>query len=301
MGAVINLGKFNTFEGNNLLRMKYKFLLIVFYCSLMALNGNTQQHFFAGQTGDSVKYTDINPDINLDFNSQYLIDIDNDGFADFKIKLTYINGPMMSESFFTSISGMNKNKIIYTPTPILDTNGICPCYKIAKIFNYGDPLNILKDTCKEAQMYYSTISLDGLCQANEWERNTVPKYIGLVLNRNDSLIYGWIKVFTPQTVSVMEYAVNMSGITQIKNQYYDQSIKAFPNPVKDLLHVYMPLAKYHENYNLHLMNDLGVEVIKKKINGINSKLDLRYLNTGTYLLEIRDHSKIYFKQKILKR
>lgn len=273
----------------------------MFSCSLIALKGISQQHFFAGQVGDSVIFTDVNPDMNLDYNSQMLIDIDKDGVNDFKINVTYIDGAMMSESFFTSISGINKNKIIYAPKPILDTNGICPSYKIAKIFNYGDPINMLKDTCKETKLYYSTISIDGLCEAKEWSKNIIPKYIGLVLNRNDSLFYGWIKVFVPFTVTVMEYAVNIKGITQIQSQLYDQSIKVFPNPVKDFLHIFIPFAMNGNHYNLILMNDLGTIIVKKSIYETNCKLDMSKLAAGTYLLVVSDHSTIYFKQKILKR
>ena len=268
----------------------------------MVLNGIAQQSFLAGQLGESVIYTDINPDIKVDYNSQYLIDIDNNGVADFKITQTVINGPSMSETIYNSISGLNKNKILYStinmdPLPYVGSH--CGLLKIAKIFNYGDSIYMQNDTIKEVDIFYSTNNYNGNCSAEEWH-GIGPKYIGVVLNRNDSLIYGWIKVDVPSTVTVMEYAINSKGITQIQSHQYDQSIKIFPNPVTDFLHIFMPSAINGNHYNLSLMNDLGVKIIGKEIGEANNTLDMSKLATGIYLLVISDHSRIYFEQTILK-
>jgi hypothetical protein len=283
--------------------MRYKLLLIVFCFSLLALNGYTQQHFLAGQLGDSVIYTDINPDKNVSLNSQYLMDIDNNGVNDFKITQTIIDGPAMTEAFIFTISGLNKNKILYyTVNMALSpyAGSQCGLIKIAKIFNYGDSIFMQKDTCKEAYLWYGILDGYGQCSANDW-LGIGPKYIGIVLNRNDSLTYGWIKVDVPFGITVMEYASNLKSFTQAQYQYSENSIKIFPNPVKDFLYLFLPFALDGNQYNLNLMNDLGVSLIKKKVGGINYKLDMSKLVPGTYLLVISDHSKIYFKQKILKR
>ncbi len=281
--------------------MSYKYYITFLIITLFTLKGIAQQPFFAGQTGDSIVFTDIDPNGFVDYNSQYLIDIDKDGNNDFKIAVTVTEGGAMSRFITTSISGINENKIIYTPTPILDTNGICPSYKIAKIFNYGNSIGMLKDSCKETKLYYSTISNIGLCQATEWSNGKDPKYIGVVLNRNDSLFYGWIKVLVAPTVTVMEYAVNIKLITQIQSQQGNQSIKVFPNPTKDFINLIIPNSTNYKNYNLILMNDLGVNIIEEKINENNYTLDLRELISGKYFLVISDDYKVYTKQMILKR
>jgi len=80
------------------------------------------------------------------------------------------------------------------------------------------------DTIKEVDIFYSIQNYNGNCSAEEWH-GIGPKYIGVVLNRNDSLIYGWIKVYVPFTVTVMEYAINIKGITQIQSHQLHLGIR----------------------------------------------------------------------------
>ncbi|HEY3371805.1 MAG TPA: T9SS type A sorting domain-containing protein [Prolixibacteraceae bacterium] len=283
--------------------MSYKLLLIIFVISFLSIKGVAQQQsFFAGQADGNVIYTNIEPDKKLSYNENpYRIDLDRNGINDFEITRTFIQGPAMSQFNSTTIAGINKNKIIYNTMPNPETNSRCDTFKIVRKFNFGDPINTLKDSSKEVKIEYASLSDRGNCEANLW-RDIEPKYIGVILNRNDSLLYGWLKVdFSFGVMIVMEYGINIKGVTQIQNKQSGNLIKLFPNPAMDFVQLFIPFAMNGNHYKLSLFNSSGIKVIDKKINQTNFKLDLSKFSAGIYFVEVSDYNTVYFNQKITKK
>ena len=79
-------------------------------------------------------------------------------------------------------------------------------------------------------------------------------------------------------------AVNSGNLSYVETTI--ESIKIFPNPVKDVLYISGNL----QFYNIELYSILGQKLLTK-IN--SSKIDMSLLNNGVYLLKISNENSTY--------
>ncbi|RYM33583.1 T9SS type A sorting domain-containing protein [Brumimicrobium glaciale] len=77
-----------------------------------------------------------------------------------------------------------------------------------------------------------------------------------------------------------------------------ETIKIYPNPVKNYLNLEIPFLKV--SANIDILDNLGKSVLKSKISNQNSKLDLSKLNSGIYFMKIEING-LDKMMKIIKR
>ncbi|MDR6967503.1 hypothetical protein J2X31_001514 [Flavobacterium arsenatis] len=73
-----------------------------------------------------------------------------------------------------------------------------------------------------------------------------------------------------------------------KDDFEKNTLKAYPNPVKNLLN----LSNASEIRDVAIFNLLGQEVVAKAVNANNAQLDLSQLTTGAYLVKISSDNAI---------
>ena len=89
------------------------------------------------------------------------------------------------------------------------------------------------------------------------------------------------------------YGKNTNGVGEFGIAAYDASLpstsfnfegfKAYPNPVKDIFNI----TYNKEISSVSVLNLLGQEMLSKKVNALNTSLDLSNLSRGTYLLKVQ--------------
>ena len=89
------------------------------------------------------------------------------------------------------------------------------------------------------------------------------------------------------------YGKNINGIGEFTIAAYDASLpstsfnfegfKVYPNPVRDIFNI----TYNKEISSVSVLNLLGQEVLSKKVNSLNTSLDLSNLSRGTYLLKVQ--------------
>ena len=76
------------------------------------------------------------------------------------------------------------------------------------------------------------------------------------------------------------------------------SLKVFPNPASD--HVFINLTK-QENLNYKLTDVSGRKIADGKISTLQTRIDLNYLNTSIYILNIYQNNNTLKSYKIIKK
>lgn len=159
----------------------------------------------AGQTtGQGVKYTD-NINDTLMALGQYskdssFIDVDGDGFYDFRFGLTSNNAPGFTQIFHSIIANNSFSELIcdssnVVPLDLSDTIGVYPVFgQCSNIYSYTH-FNPPPSTTYEGGLW----------------KNTGYKYVGFRLIKNQQIFYGWIGV---EWISQTQYVIHDYAITE---------------------------------------------------------------------------------------
>lgn len=136
----------------------------------------------------------------------YQIDIDSDGLKDFGFYIYYCYSPSHYNSTFRFDCLNTKCKVLCndsTSTP--------------EILNIGDTL-VLSDSWKTQNMnmlsvneYLESIGGDMIYLKNGIWQNCTNKYIGVLIEKDKGLIYGWIKLSIPNNSWTQSLTIHEIG------------------------------------------------------------------------------------------
>ncbi|MDW5288285.1 DNRLRE domain-containing protein [Formosa sp. PL04] len=142
---------------------------------------------------------------------------------------------------------------------------------------------------------------------NEWDASS---YVAQEYN-DDKIITMAIKDPANSGIGIDWYSKEFEDNlpAELIVEYYDSTlsiddkeipIAVYPNPVKNELNISLLSANLNLEDTEVILNTInGQQVLKLKLNSAHSKLDLSKLNSGIYILTIKDSSKIINK-KIIK-
>lgn len=86
------------------------------------------------------------------------------------------------------------------------------------------------------------------------------------------------------TLSTMITVLLNTPIDRVK--YAKNAFKVFPNPAHDQLYIHA-LQGTMEDYDIHIFNQLGQEMLQSKLQGSQTNLDIQTLPKGSYYIHIR--------------
>ncbi len=143
------------------------------------------------------------------------IDFDKDGINDFVVTHSHWYGTEMwsphcwcdvYKNFKTEIEGYNSNQILVKYTSCLQfPESINLSDTIDSTARYTEPPHPGWQWHNKASIYL--YSADAMCSGYPES-----EYIGVRLSKNDSILYGWLRIFADQnTFTVKEFAVNLTS------------------------------------------------------------------------------------------
>lgn len=127
----------------------------------------------------------------------------------------------------------------------------------------------------------SSINLVSLESLNS---NTVYEYI-VIVNCTEGEAISTVKNFSTIGVSINNLAVN-------------NGVKVYPNPTKDKVEISYPNSV--SSFELNLYDITGKQIIQKKVSNNSTSLNLSELNSGVYILRMRDNKGLVVTHKIEK-
>lgn len=119
--------------------------------------------------------------------------------------------------------------------------------------------------------------------------------IGTIPNHND---YGGPYPFYRFTNEFGTLTLNDSVLTAIKTTNFESSNLVWPNPVKDVLNI--KLGNQIKDFNkVEIFNLSGIAISSNKFDSNNTKIDVSYLPSQTYIMQISGREDLY-KQLFIK-
>lgn len=258
------------------------------------------QSIFAGQTGQTMIYYDVNPDasvVGLHNNGAdgYYMDIDINGVFDFKVvacdcsglgggspnaTIYPLNGNEVSVSYFDTCYSFGLDSALsYTPiarpyvlNEEVDNNG--------EWVSEGAKLNYSKfgvisynSDLYSFYCYDSTFTLDS-------------RYIGVRIILPLDTLYGWIKVknVSSRSATVEEHSCEQQ-ILSVGYNKMNASIKLFPNPVTSKFKIVLPFSG-NRFYTLFFYNLQGQILIAEEFFGNELDIDIGNFVSGIYFVKI---------------
>ena len=261
------------------------------------------------------------------YDRSYLLDLDNEGGADFKISAT-------AQSFWGTLMGLqlrmiplNGNKInasTYLPYA-LRKNAI-----IGSASVWSGDSSIFVSLCFPIPNFFEC-SEDTL---SDWRsRNGKEAYLGVKIIKNNQTHYGWVRLYVFYNTSrvdciIKDFAYEQSPNQPIKagitgsggshghgNNYIAASdviseqstdaeeLKIFPNPVQSITTISFRLEK-SETVSLNIYDITGQlvkTVVEKQFEkGVhNLQLDATAINTGIYFLRMQTGSNIQTRKLVI--
>lgn len=97
------------------------------------------------------------------------------------------------------------------------------------------------------------------------------------------------KAFLMDMVSVRDYLKN------------DELFLISPNPSSDLFHVSLKTGTPTQNYTIKVIDVFGKTILEKKMDNINTDVNLTNCSVGIYFLSIKQDEKILYTKKIVKQ
>lgn len=161
----------------------------------------------------------------------------------------------------------------------------CYIFDVNLIYNEDD---LLIDVVTDAEnpSYNWTYSLQGVYQDLDVTSSTYSpqnngSYIVEVVNDSNCAVSSQINMFTLQTTSVI----------------LEPSIRTFPNPVNDVLHIELEFVL--TNIEIQIINNLGTELLSRRLEsyGFGFNLNVSELSSGMYFLKLNNsqHSIAWIK------
>lgn len=288
-----------------------KKILILFLSALVVnLYG---QSIVAGSYSSMDRYFDVSPDTLIYatypcFSREYNIDLNGDLISDFVVKGEICSG-IGGGSRQCRIYTKNNNQVAYgytdscygytsPPTPPFPPPSFLFSKKMAYKYSSGEVIDNSAAWESDTMLHLAYDSFIGgqyNCNDNAFS-DSVSIYIGVRVFLAGDTLYGWIKVrdVTISSVVIEEYACN-SGQTGIADQYKENGLKIFPNPVSDELHIILK----NKTGILKIYNSSSQLVLEKEIAGLTeSSIDVKQFPSGFYYVTFQTEQNI-FKVKFI--
>ncbi len=267
----------------------------------------------AGVYDTTMSFVDINPDTiiysdpetNNDI-SKYNLDLNQDSIFDYQFIVTQWYSPGAGDGEI-SIAPYNNNEVVFGKVDTTESHDSVIVYnRVIHPFEFEEIIDSSSSYYKYNSVFLK-YSWTDCGYPSDFSINwggIGTKYVGIRMNIEDSLVYGWIKVEVivgyPYKLIVKEYALSKNfNLNAGVEDELGYNIKHYPNPFDDYLIIQVP-----DNINISQIRiiDLFGRKQKAEIN-IESKsitINTTNLNKGMYILGLTVNDKVY-SSKILKK
>jgi hypothetical protein len=260
----------------------------------------------SGTAEAQVVYQDIDPDVVLDeIDENYGLDLNNDGNADFKFKVTdYGEGWYFAGLVPYPPSGSNLNGFAgYTQT----FGGDPSIYGFPSMFNSGQVIDEDLQWKAMADLIWVSSSLSSYFYAGmlsnyygsyfgQWS-GAENKFLAIRFSPDggESLHYAWIRcsVNTIGTILTLhDFAYEATAGTPIIAGALTAVSPVTPGPYavfgyEGIVHITAPEDRYADT-RVTITNMQGQVVAVQQLNGVRSEIDLRSLGKGIYVVTLKD-------------
>jgi hypothetical protein len=258
-----------------------------------------------------VVYTDVNPDDTLIGTSQYLLDLNNDGIVDFRIRRTELE-VICHTARSVSVDGYGLNEVL-----ALYPDNDHSAYPLKQNFLISENNILYLGTTSIYQLYWETNAL--LWRTSIWPCTTntsgnttywtgqahwplasmsEKRFLGLRLSVDNSIYYGWVRLsidLNNTMVIVKDYAYDSipnepiltgnsipTGITSVPAP---DLFNAFVKNEQLFIHFYQsPLTS-----QIILLNDLGVKLNAPVVTKTDMVMDVSQIAKGIYFVVVDDN------------
>ena len=267
----------------------------------------------ASNAESQVFYTDIEPDITIQSNNKYFLDLNNDSSPDFVIEAIHKTSNLYGYQIEVNgvgiyAEGQNEFLVDYFSTSNGD-NSYWP-----KALGLNTQINNLQDTWINTssgmamniifEFYYTTQTITETFQAGHWQ-DAKNKFLGLKLKLNGNTHYGWARLDVDSAgteFTIKDYAFNSRPNSQIlAGEKGSNSIKPTEDkPFINLENRTLKVSGLIDNTGISIYNSVGKIVITENSIRNYSELDLSALPTGMYIISIASKDNIYSEKILLK-
>jgi hypothetical protein len=278
------------------MRMKWIFIIIMFLLSSGIRAQN--QIMVAQKTGTNIHYTDFQPDSSVQLingGEGFQLDIDNDGFNDLAFYVLAETDGVSYTKFWSSITTINDK------VKILSDSGN---YNFVLNLNPGDTISAYQNWSTVYDSTYDLIVNFISYYPPPGSNNTYGYlgygYLGFQIEYPSETFFGWIRVMATSTsIIVAEVAISGVSVKVEKFDDLDQALEVYPNPCHSDLHLKIESAQIQDMY-FEIVNTLGEIVKKGEVTSCISKINIRDLQSGFYLLNIRKRNRLVNRIKFIK-
>lgn len=248
-------------------------------------------------------YTDISPDFAGGANSEYMLDIDNDGTDDFRIY-------NVSSSYVSNYGySYNTNALFIEPltasNDVLGSGGSTYAYPFA--LNSGDVISSTptSGSWKNNGFAGGFNSLNyNSCDYGNW-CNLTDGYLGLRFNIGGNTHYGWVRLdvsTAPDTYAIKDLAYNTIANESIEAGQTTLGIGENSLAELKIVSLNKSIALYNlpENTDYNLYSLTGQSLINGSINQDTYVIEANTASNGVYILELIDSdTKATIKKKVV--
>ncbi|MCS6992134.1 MAG: T9SS type A sorting domain-containing protein [Chitinophagales bacterium] len=261
-------------------------------------------------------YTDLDPDIVLGVGQDYALDLNNDGNVDFKFKVAtygtgwYVAGLLPYPPYTTNLNAFAGYTMTFGGDPSI--------YPFASVFNAGDVIDAARPwvgmnemiwTSNGAPYYFYAAMVSNFYGYiyGQWS-GAVDKFLGIRFSPNGNQVhYGWIRCDVDSngsqlTIKDMAFeatpekpivAGDLVGVAE-------QTTAPFGIVNMDgLVTIY---ARHHtpEHATLQVTNAVGQVLWRQKLTEQVSRIDLRQMPKGLYVIQLNDDSQQTVKKVVIR-
>lgn len=235
-------------------------------------------------------YTDITPDHEGSANSEYMLDIDNDGTNDFKLRNA-------------DLAGIYNNLYI---DPMNSSNGVMGSQGY---FGYAYPFALNSGDAISNAGSWNDNSFQSLnfasCMIGNW-CDITDGYLGVRFNIDGATHYGWIRLDVgqiPSSFVVKDYAYNSIADEAITAGQQTLSVGDLSSQNIEIkaLNKHIALHNLPENTNYRLFSMTGQSLLNGTIaNQTSYSINANTMASGAYILELEDvDSKSVLRKKVI--
>jgi hypothetical protein len=266
-------------------------------------------------------YVDINPDTAIDcyaggpgsFNENFLLDIDGDSQADFKIQGTSGTGGMVSAYSSIDLQTLNASSYILKSRidSVYNTYLVSwHVYNVAKPLAYGDSIVYAGSEWNNSycEIYNNTYVTGSHIYIHDFP-DSVDSYIGIGKLDGNTAYGGWIRItmtkaYPNKTCTVKDYSLypinSSSGNPFALSENKSGSLLMFPNPAANTFYIKDAAASLSEvevfdiNGKRTVLPVLGVDAY-------TSKVDLSTLGESVYIVSFNTANGPVRQKLVIKR
>lgn len=271
--------------------------LVVLMIQLYSNSTFAQENFvIAGYHDTSMTYYDYKPDVVVQSNSSFNMDLDNSGETDFLLRAYYFSALGGNESSLLFLPQSDNRVVLGRIESVAGYQGIR--YKnVAKVQQYGDTINgQLNFVKKPTYLALSSYSEGYQFNITDWFGDG-KKYLAFSLVLNDTAVYGWIRVEVTgyDYMKVCEYAFNKKVYLSVNENSEKGLMRLYPNPATDLVSIEINDNKQSE---LNLIDITGKTVVQKTFYK-KTRFDVKGLVKGVYVVQVKTGSEVISRKIIV--